>query len=291
MDAEPWEAPDTFKEVPVALAGDAIRIVPPSDAIWRNQAMNAGQDTITVNTDLYDAWLFDLDGIITDTASVHANAWKKMFDEYLEEVARREGKPFEPFEIGTDYVSYVDGMPRYNGVDSFLRSRGIVLEWGTPSDPPEKETVCGLGNRKNDMFNEVLKMQGADLFDSSVELVRSLKAKGKRVAIVTSSKNCDTVLGVAGLTDLFEAKVDGNVAAERKLAGKPAPQTYEEAARMLGSTPARSVVFEDAISGVQAGKAGHFGLVVGVARHDDPDTLKENGADIVVRDLAELRLA
>jgi beta-phosphoglucomutase family hydrolase len=252
--------------------------------------MTTVQDTIDVTTDLYDAWLFDLDGIITDTASVHANAWKKMFDEYLEEVATREGAPFEPFELDPDYVSYVDGMPRYNGVDSFLRSRGIVLEWGNPSDPPEKETVCGLGNRKNDMFNKVLKAQGAEVFESSVNMVRALKAKGKRVAVVTSSKNCDTVLAVAGLTDLFEAKVDGNVAVERKLAGKPDPHTYEEAARMLDSTPARSVVFEDAISGVQAGKAGGFGLVIGVARHDDPDALKANGADIVVRDLAELRL-
>lgn len=253
--------------------------------------MNTGQDIITITADSYDAWLFDLDGIITDTASVHANSWKKMFDEYLEEVAAREGGPFEPFEIDTDYVSYVDGKPRYNGVDSFLRSRGIVLDWGKPSDPPEKETVCGLGNRKNDMFNKVLKAQGAEVFESSLELIRSLKAKGKRIAVVTSSKNCDTVLSVARLTDLFDAKVDGNVAVERKLAGKPDPHTYEEAARMLGSTPPRSVVFEDAISGVQAGKAGGFGLVVGVARHDDPGTLKANGADIVVRDLAELRIA
>lgn len=252
--------------------------------------MTAVRDTIEVAADDYDAWLFDLDGIITDTASVHANAWKKMFDEYLEVVAKREGTPFEPFEIASDYVSYVDGKPRYNGVDSFLRSRGIMLDWGEPSDPPDKETVCGLGNRKNDMFNEVLKAQGAEIFQSSVDLIRALKTKGKRVAVVTSSKNCDTVLEVAGLTDLFEAKVDGNVAVERKLVGKPEPHTFVEAARMLGSTPARSVVFEDAISGVQAGRAGKFGLVVGVARHDDIDSLKANGADIVVRDLAELRL-
>jgi beta-phosphoglucomutase family hydrolase len=252
--------------------------------------MTAIQETIEVAADKYDAWLFDLDGIITDTASVHANAWKKMFDEYLEKVAKREGGPFEPFDIETDYVTYVDGKPRYNGVDSFLRSRGIALDWGNPSDPPDKETVCGLGNRKNDMFNKVLKAQGADVFESSVKLVRELKARDKRIAVVTSSKNCDTVLAVAGLSDLFDAKVDGNVAVERKLAGKPDPNTYEEAARMLGSTAARSVVFEDAISGVQAGKAGRFGLVIGVARHDDPDVLRANGADIVVGDLGELRL-
>src|SRR5512134_500261 len=206
--------------------------------------MTAVRDTIEVAADQYDAWLFDLDGIITDTASVHANAWKKMFDEYLEKVAKREGAPLEPFEIDPDYVSYVDGKPRYNGVDSFLRSRGIVLDWGQPLDPPDKETVCGLGNRKNDMFNEVLKGQGAEVFESSVNLIRALKAKGKPIAVVTSSKNCDAVLEVAGLTGLFDAKVDGIVAVERKLVGKPDPNTYEEAARVLGSTPARSVVFE-----------------------------------------------
>lgn len=253
--------------------------------------MTAAQEIHDITADDYDAWLFDLDGIITDTASVHANAWKKMFDEYLQKAAKRDGGPFEPFEIDPDYVSYVDGKPRYDGVDSFLRSRGIVLDWGDPRDPVDKETVCGLGNRKNAMFNDVLKEQGAEVFENSVMLVRQLKERGKHVAVVTSSKNCDVVLQVAGLTDLFEAKVDGNVAVEKKLAGKPDPHTYEEAARMLGAKPGRSVVFEDAISGVQAGKAGGFGLVIGVARHDDPDTLARNGADIVVRDLGELRLA
>lgn len=253
--------------------------------------MAVAQDIHDIDADQYDAWLFDLDGIITDTASVHASAWKRMFDEYLQKVAKREGGPFEPFEIDPDYVSYVDGKPRYNGVDSFLRSRGITLDWGDSSDPPDKETVCGLGNRKNAMFNDVLRDEGAEVFQTSVKLVRDLKARGKHVAVVTSSKNCDAVLQVAGLSDLFEAKVDGNVAVDKKLAGKPDPHTYEEAARMLGATPQRAVVFEDAISGVQAGKAGGFGLVVGVARHDDPDALAQNGADIVVRDLGELRLA
>lgn len=250
----------------------------------------AGPAKQKVDVSKYDAWLFDLDGIITDTASVHAHAWKKMFDEYLKKVAEREGIPFEPFEIDPDYYEYVDGKPRYNGVDSFLRSRGIELEWGDPSDPPEKETVCGLGNRKNAMFNEVLREQGAVVFQTSVDLVRKLKELGERVAVVTSSKNCDTVLEVAGLTGLFEAKVDGNVAAERGLRGKPDPHTYEVAAEMLGASVERSVVLEDAISGVQAGKAGGFGLVIGVARHDEPQSLLDAGADIVVRDLGEIEL-
>jgi beta-phosphoglucomutase family hydrolase len=238
----------------------------------------------------YSAWLFDLDGVITDTASVHAAAWKRTFDRYLREVSEREGKPFEPFEINPDYFRYVDGKPRYDGVDSFLRSRGITLEWGDPDDPPGRETVCGLGNSKNAMFNEVLRLRGVQVFESSVALIQGLRSMGRRIAIVTSSKNCDAVLEAAGIQDLFDARVDGNVSTEKKLAGKPAPETYEEAARMLGVPPERSVVIEDAISGVQAGRAGGFGLVIGVARGDDPEVLRESGADIVVRDLVELSL-
>jgi beta-phosphoglucomutase family hydrolase len=238
----------------------------------------------------YSAWLFDLDGVITDTASVHAAAWKRTFDRYLREVAEREGKPFEPFEINPDYFRYVDGKPRYDGVDSFLRSRGITLEWGDPDDPPGRETVCGLGNSKNAMFNEVLRFRGVQVFGSSVALIRGLRSMGRRVAVVTSSKNCDAVLEAAGIQDLFDARVDGNVSTEKKLVGKPAPETYEEAARMLGVPPERAVVIEDAISGVQAGRAGGFGLVIGVARGDDPEILRESGADIVVRDLVELSL-
>lgn len=252
--------------------------------------MDASQEDNAVSSDSYDAWLFDLDGVITDTAGVHAASWKKMFDEYLQEVAEKEDKPFEPFEIDPDYYRYVDGKPRYNGVDSFLRSRGIELDWGDPEDPPEQETVCGLGNRKNDMFNEVLRTDGVKVFGASVDLIKDLRDRGQRVAIVTSSKNCDVVLEAAGIADLFEAKVDGNVAAERGLAGKPEPETYEEAAKMVGTPVEKSVVIEDAISGVQAGRAGNFGLVLGVARNDDPEVLRQNGADVVVRDLGELDL-
>jgi beta-phosphoglucomutase family hydrolase len=243
-----------------------------------------------VSSGKYGAWLFDLDGVITDTARVHATAWKRTFDRHLKEVSEREGKPFAPFEINPDYYRYVDGKPRYDGVDSFLRSRGIVLEWGNPNDPPDRETVCGLGNRKNRMFNEVLRFQGVEVFRSSVTLIRELRTMDRRIAVVTSSKNCDAVLKAAGIQDLFDARVDGNVATEKKLAGKPAPETYEEAVRMLGVPRERSVVIEDAISGVRAGRAGGFGLVIGVARGDDPEVLRESGADVVVRDLAELSL-
>ena len=238
----------------------------------------------------YSAWLFDLDGVITDTASVHAAAWKRTFDGYLKEVSERERRPFEPFEIDPDYYRYVDGKPRYDGVDSFLRSRGIVLGCGHPNDPPDRETVCGLGNRKNAMFNEVLRSRGVEVFGSSVALIQELRSRGRRVAVVTSSKNCDAVLEAAGIQHLFEARGDGNVAEEKKLAGKPAPETYEEAARMLGTPPERAVGVEDAISGVRAGRAGGFGLVIGVARGDDPEVLQESGAHVVVRDLAELGL-
>ena len=256
----------------------------------KQDQVSASQEKHLVSPGEYGAWLFDLDGVITDTAGVHAAAWKRTFDGYLKEVSKREGRPFEPFEIDPDYYRYVDGKPRYAGVDSFLRSRGIIIDWGNPNDPPGRETVCGLGNRKNELFNEVLKLRGVEMFESSVALVQELRTRGRRVAVVTSSKNCDAVLESAGIQDLFEARVDGNVAAEKKLAGKPAPETYEEAARMLGTLPEQAVVIEDAISGVQAGRTGGFGLVIGVARGDDPEVLRQNGADVVVRDLAELGL-
>jgi HAD superfamily hydrolase (TIGR01509 family) len=195
-----------------------------------------------------------------------------------------------PFAVDPDYYEYVDGKPRYDGVDTFLRSRGIVLRWGTPEDAPSTETVCGLGNRKNRAFNEVLKTRGARVFESSVALIRELRSRGVRVAVVTSSRNAEAVLAATGILSLFDARVDGNVAMEKKLTGKPAPDTFEEGARMLGVPPERAVVVEDAISGVRAGRAGGFGLVVGVARGEDLEVLLESGADLVVYDLAELNL-
>lgn len=252
--------------------------------------MTRNATTVGVDTHAFDAWLFDLDGVVTDTASVHAAAWKRAFDSFLRTRAAAAGEPFEPFEIATDYVGHVDGKPRYEGVAAFLAARGIALPQGTPDSPAEEASVCGLGNRKNALFNQVLQEQGVTVFDGSLRLIRELKERGKRVAVVTSSKNCDAVLNAAGLSGLFEVQVDGKVAAADHLHGKPDPETYTTAAALLGTPPARAVVVEDAIAGVQAGRDGGFGLVVGVARHDDPAVLKAHGADLVVTDLAELQL-
>ena len=244
--------------------------------------------TQQLSADRFDAVLFDLDGVITDTAAVHARAWKTMFDAYLRQRAKATGTAFEPFTIERDYKTYVDGKPRYDGVRSFLLSRGIELPEGTPADPAEAETVCGLGNRKNDLVNQLIEDEGVVVYDGSVRLLHQLRDAGVRLAIVSSSKNCVTVLRNAGLLDLFDARVDGVVAAERGLPGKPAPDTFLAAARDLGATPERAVVVEDAISGVQAGRAGGFGLVVGVDRDGDPGALRGNGADVVVTDLGDL---
>lgn len=236
----------------------------------------------------YAAWLFDMDGVVTDTARLHGESWKQMFDDYLRDRAARNNTPFVPFDITDDYHTYVDGKPRYEGVDSFLRSRGIVLAFGTPEDEAQAETVCGLGNRKNILINDFIRQQGADVFTGTVSLIKSLRSAGKKVAIVTSSKNCDLILQSANLTGLFDAKVDGVYAAKHGIAGKPRPDTYLEAARLLGSNAADSVVIEDALSGVQAGRAGNFGLVIGVARHGSGDLLLQNGADLVVTDPGDL---
>jgi alpha,alpha-trehalase len=237
--------------------------------------------------DRFDAVLFDLDGVLTDTARLHAAAWKRMFDAYLAERAERTGEPFRPFDIGADYVAYVDGKPRFDGVRDFLEGRGIALPEGAADDPPSRETVCGLGNRKNELVNETMASEGVEAYPGSVALVRELRARGMKTAVVTSSGNCDTVLAAAGIADLFETRVDGNDLGELGLAGKPAPDAFLEAARRVGADAKRAVVVEDAISGVQAGRAGGFGLVIGVARKDNEQALTENGADVVVKDLAE----
>ncbi|OVE75814.1 hydrolase [bacterium F11] len=242
----------------------------------------------TITLKQYDAILLDLDGVITSTANVHASCWKIMFDEYLKKHAKKEGEPFKAFETGVDYKLYVDGKPRYDGVRSFLKSRNIVLPEGDPNSPPDEESVHGLGNRKNELIRDVVKTEGVVVFDGSVEWIKQLQSLGFKTAVVTSSRNCDLILGAAGLSDLFKTKLDGIVAAKLKIKGKPAPNTYLEAAKMLGASHERSVVVEDAISGVQAGRAGNFGLVIGVDRHGDPQSLKSNGADIVVSSLGEL---
>ncbi|MEX1344399.1 MAG: trehalose-phosphatase, partial [Candidatus Limnocylindrales bacterium] len=232
-----------------------------------------------------DAVIFDMDGVITDTASVHAAAWKQLFDEYLAARSRRTGEPFEPFDIEADYRPHVDGKPRYDGVRDFLRSRGIELPEGDPRDPPEAETICGLGNRKNRAFLQRLEAEGAKAFQPAVDLVLALREAGLHVAIISASRNMAAVLEAAGLEGLFHVRVDGVVAAELGLPGKPDPAVFEEAASRLGVEPARAAVIEDAIAGVQAGRAGGFGIVVGVDRTGQADALRDAGADVVVSSL------
>jgi len=236
------------------------------------------------------ALVFDLDGVITRTARVHARAWKHLFDRYLKERAAATGETFVPFDETADYVAYVDGLPRYDGVATFLAARGIDLPRGSPDDPPEAETICGLGNRKNAEFAAVLAEQGVEVYDTSVALVRALRARGLRMAIASSSKNARRILETAGLLDLFEAVVDGVVSAEEALPGKPDPAIFVRAAELVGATPAEAAVFEDAVAGVEAGRRGGFALVVGVARRAGRDALLDGGADIVVNDLGDLPL-
>jgi trehalose-phosphatase len=248
------------------------------------------KEALLVSPRDYDAVIFDLDGVVTRTASLHAEAWRRMFNEYLESRAARTGEPFRPFEIQTDYARYVDGKPRYEGVRSFLESRSIRLPWGTPEDPPGRETVCGLGNRKNELFHRLLETQGVETFESTIRLIRELRGAGVKTAIVSSSRNCADILKAAGIADLFDAKVDGSDSARKGLKGKPAPDIFVEAARMLGVERRRAAVVEDAIAGVQAGRSGNFKLVIGVDRLGQADDLLANGADNVVSDLAEVRV-
>ena len=244
-----------------------------------------------VDWDALDAVLVDLDGVVTQTARVHARAWKKAFDDYLRERAARRGGAFHPFDLEKDYKAYVDGKPRLSGVASFLQSRDIFLPPGEDTDPPDKETVCGLGNRKNKFYLQLLRERGVDVYSSSIAFIWRVKSTGRKVAVVTSSRNCDAVLEAAGIADLFDAQVDGNVAREWLLDGKPAPDTYLEAAYRLGVKPSRAGVIEDALSGVQAGKAGKFALVIGVARNGEAEMLRQCGANVVVSDLSELAFA
>jgi beta-phosphoglucomutase family hydrolase len=232
--------------------------------------------------------LFDLDGVLTQTAKVHAAAWKEMFDEYLRARAERTGEAFVAFDAGDDYDEYVDGKPRYDGVRSFLESRGIELPDGSPDDPPSAETVDGLGNRKNELVLKLIERDGVDAYEGSVRYVKAARDAGLRRAVVSSSTNCRDVLEAAGIIDLFEEIVDGNVAREQGLKGKPAPDTFLAGARALGVEAAKATVFEDAVAGVEAGHAGQFGFVVGVDRVDHADALRTHGADVVVKDLAEL---
>ncbi len=227
------------------------------------------------------AVIFDLDGVITKTALVHSHAWKKMFDDYLKYRAEKYNETFKEF-TREDYLKYVDGKPRYNGVESFLKSRNIDLPFGSPEDSTDKETVCGLGNRKNEAFNEVLNNEGVEVYEYIPKFLDELKKEGIHIGVASSSKNCENVLKVAGLSHYFETRVDGVVSAEQGLKGKPEPDIFLTAAKNLGCDPAYSVVVEDAVSGVAAGKKGNFGLVLGVARENNEQGLWQNGADIVI---------
>jgi alpha,alpha-trehalase len=250
--------------------------------------MNGAKLDQAIPKDRFDAVLFDLDGVLTDTAKVHAACWKKMFDDFLRERADERDEPFQPFDIATDYKLYVDGRPRFEGVRTFLESRGIELPYGDPKEPPNHQTICGLGNRKNQMVKKAFDSEGIEAYEGSVALVRHLRERGIKTAVVSASSQCQAVLKATGIANLFDARVDGVVIARLNLAGKPAPDTFLKAAEQLGVEPKRAVVVEDAISGVQAGRDGGFGLIVGVDRKGDAEALRENGADIVVADLGEM---
>jgi beta-phosphoglucomutase family hydrolase len=234
------------------------------------------------------ACLFDLDGVLTRTASIHAAAWKQMFDEFLRARSQRTGEPFVPFDARDDYDAFVDGKQRLDGTRGFLRSRGIDLPEGDPSDPPGAPTVNGLSSRKNELVLRLLDEGHIEVFDDSVSYVRAVRAAGLATAVVSSSANTAQVLDAVGIADLFDARIDGVVAAERHLAGKPAPDTFIAGAAAIGAGPATAAVFEDALAGVEAGRAGGFALVVGVDRVGQAEELRHHGADVVVSDLSEL---
>jgi beta-phosphoglucomutase family hydrolase len=234
------------------------------------------------------ACLFDLDGVLTKTAVVHAAAWKQMFDEFLRGRAKRTGEDLVPFDSAADYGEYVDGKPRYDGVRSFLASRGIELPEGEEDDPPDAETVCGLGNRKNEIVLRMIREDGVEAYPGSVRYLEAVRDAGLRIAVVSSSTNCRDVLVAAGIEQFFEARIDGVVAEREHLKGKPAPDTYLAGARALGVERTEATVFEDALAGVEAGRAGGFACVVGVDRVGHADGLREHGATVVVEDLAEL---
>ncbi|MEO5718074.1 MAG: beta-phosphoglucomutase family hydrolase [Chthoniobacterales bacterium] len=246
---------------------------------------------VTLSPRDYDAVLFDLDGVLTRTASVHAAAWKKLFDEFLKQRNADRGEPFVPFDIEADYRRYVDGKPRYDGVASFLKSRKIELPWGTPEDTRDVQSVHGLGNRKDQYFLEHLKERGVERYEAAITLVETLRAQQVKTAVVSSSNNCAAALDSAGIAELFDARVDGIESTRLGLKGKPAPDTFLEAARRLGVEPARAVVVEDAIAGVAAGRAGGFGTVIGVDRIGQSQALREAGADVVVTALDQVRVA
>jgi beta-phosphoglucomutase family hydrolase len=234
------------------------------------------------------ACLFDLDGVLTDTALLHAAAWKQMFDAFLRQRAQRKGEAFVEFDAAREYRDFIDGKQRCDGVRSFLASRGIALPEGSPGDPADDDTISSLADRKNTLLLAMIRDRGVRPYDGSVRLVHAARGAGLRCAVVSASANCRAVLTAAQIADLFDAVVDGVVAEREHLRGKPAPEMFLAAARILGVEPPQAAVFEDALAGVAAGRAGSFGLVVGVDRVGQADALRAHGADIVVADLAEL---
>ncbi len=236
----------------------------------------------------FDAGIFDLDGVVTQTAHLHGQAWQQMFDQFLQERAKQLGTKLSPFDIQKDYRAYVDGKPRYQGVQSFLDARGITLPFGEPADAPKQETVCGLGNRKNGVYLELIEREGVGIYQPTLALIRTLRARGLPIGLVSSSKNTRRIVRRAGLEELFDATVDGAVAEELGLLGKPNPDTYLRCAELLAVDPARAFVVEDAVSGVEAASRGSFGLVIGVARNTEAQALREAGAHLVVADMEEL---
>jgi alpha,alpha-trehalase len=283
---EPGRAP-TLKAVlqhtpcPIFLVGS-----PPSgDA----QSQVAGR-VADISPSKFDAVIFDMDGVVTRTATIHAEAWKQLFDRYLKKREGRGEGPYEAFDAEADYRRYVDGKPRYDGVASFLAARGIALPYGTPADSSRKETVCALGNKKDAYFFRLLEQRGVSVYESTVELLRRLRHLGVKVGVFSASKHAEALLARAGVADLFDARVDGVTAAELGLPGKPDPAMLLETARRLNVSPERVVVIEDAIAGVQAGLAGRFGLVIGVNRHGEPGELTRHGASIEVQDLRQVAI-
>lgn len=264
--------------------GSATRGAPRPTPSTRPQGTDGTVGLVTGLPAEITACLFDLDGVLTNTAELHESAWKQTFDAFLEQ---REGSGFAPF-TASDYIEHVDGRPRADGVRDFLDSRGITLPEGGPGDPPDTETVNGVGNRKNVLLLEIIREQGVRPYPGSVRYLQAVQSAGLAIAVVTSSANAAAVLDSADLAPYVQARIDGNVIAERKLHGKPAPDSFLVGARALGVTPAQAAVFEDALAGVEAGRAGGFGLVVGVDRTHHADALRSHGADVVVSDLADL---
>jgi trehalose 6-phosphate phosphatase len=243
----------------------------------------------TLDITKLDALIFDMDGVITQTASLHMRAWEQMFTEYFDQLNKESDRKITPYNGKQDYLKYLDGKPRYKGVESLLQSREIEIPYGNPDDESDKETVCGLGNRKNDFFLELLEQEGVEVYQDALEKIKQWREYGIRMGIVSSSKNCEQVLKAADIQYLFDARVDGVVAEEKELQGKPAPDIFIFAANQLQADASHTAIFEDAVSGVKAGKEGGFQNVIGVSRHGSRDQLKKNGANIVIESFDELK--